>query len=65
MAERTGSLPRTGCQSVIPVFIHFEISVIGHDYAVYFTTHEAQDGDSFCRCFYCHFFFGNNILPGI
>ncbi|PYD69942.1 hypothetical protein CFR76_07570 [Komagataeibacter swingsii] len=52
-------------QSGILVFIHFKISVIAHNHAVYFTAFQALDGNSFRHRFYCHFFLGNSILSGV
>ncbi|PYD60632.1 hypothetical protein CFR73_06625 [Novacetimonas maltaceti] len=55
----------TACQSGIQVFVHLKIYVIGNNHAIYFASHEAQGDNSFFCCFYCHFFFANNTLPGI
>lgn len=46
------------------MFVHFKIYVIGNNHAVYFAPHEAPDINTFFCCFYCHFFFANNTLPG-
>lgn len=52
-------------QSEILVFIHFKISVIAKNYAVYFATFKKQVGNSIRYCFYFYFFFRNGILPGV